>query len=233
MGWGAAIGGIAAGLGSFMGQSGANRRNTEMAREQMAFQERMSNTAVQRRMEDLRMSGINPLLAGKFDASSPTGAMATMQNALGAGVTSAMQAAQLSNTIKKTKAEVAHIKAATGFTKAKHDIIKPSSTIMQTIDNMMRAFMPNADPGTIGQLGQELLGAAANSGRTLYSPFGPPKTGTAKATSDNAAASSKLAQQIGRKKAAINYYRTRDMDTRQLEKELRDLQMKRKLMRNP
>jgi hypothetical protein len=80
--WLAPVAGAIIGAGaSAFGQSSANRTNRRIAREQMRFQERMSSTAYQRAMDDMRTAGLNPMLAyTQGGASTPTGASANMQN---------------------------------------------------------------------------------------------------------------------------------------------------------
>ena len=103
-------GGMLGGIFNYMSGKETNETNERLSNEQMAFQERMSNTAYQRSAHDMTLAGINPIMGySKGGASTPSGSQPTQVAPtmdVGGALSSALSAARFVTELKATDATV-------------------------------------------------------------------------------------------------------------------------------
>ena len=143
------IGLVGAGLGFLGGEranaanrdiaAAANAASAEQAAKQMDFQERMRSTQYQTAVEDMKKSGLNPMLAyTQGGAGTPSGAMGQVSTAkMGNSVGSALQGYQ---SLSMNNADIDLKKATTVGTtattiKTEADTIKTAAEIGYILEN--------------------------------------------------------------------------------------------------
>lgn len=127
--------------------------NAREARQNREFQERMSSTAHEREVADLRRSGLNPMLSARLGGSSSPGGDRAVMEDLGKGVSSALQVQRAKAEIEllKAQAEQAHAGAVQSTTASEDmwatrsgrlDLTRAQAILATSNADQVKALMP-------------------------------------------------------------------------------------------
>jgi len=164
-----ASGALGAGIDFFSARD-TNKKAKALAREQMRFQERLSNTAYQRAVKDMRAAGINPMLAYmQGGASTPGGAQPTLKSpAVGDQVSKAFD---LTSQQRLRRAQYDQSIAQAGTAKAIERNTNAQATQNEVTSKWARENPEIYGPLSVGGSAGAAASGAASLGRFLKGMF--------------------------------------------------------------
>jgi len=156
------VAGGAGALANIAGVDMMNSANKGMANRQMDFQERMSSTAYQRSMEDMRKAGLNPMLAYmQGGASAPSGASIPAQNVFGGVQDGLDKVASSTRQSTRLKQELINMEKTEAKTEAETKLIAANEEVAKINAKLATQKLK------VGQFGEATKGLV---GETLLHP---------------------------------------------------------------